>query len=57
MKTFIEGDEPPNSNKKCMELELELKMDMAIRASLKELTVNELKIVTKQILALTHCDD
>jgi len=51
MKEFFEGYDSPNINKKRMELEME------IRESLKELSVNELKIAKKQILALTYRDD
>ncbi|MBL1274497.1 MAG: helix-turn-helix transcriptional regulator [Ectothiorhodospiraceae bacterium] len=51
MKEFFEGYDRSNINKKRMELEME------IRESLKELSVNELKIAKKQILALTHRDD
>jgi len=51
MQEFFEGYDRLNINKKRMELEME------IRESLKELSVNELKIAKKQILALAYRDD
>ena len=51
MKEFFEGYDSPSTNKKHLELEME------IRESLQALTINELKIAKKQILALTNHDD
>ena len=48
MKEFFEGYDIPGTNKKRMELEME------IRESLKELSDKELNIAKKQILALTN---
>lgn len=51
MIEFFEGYDHASGNKKRMQLELE------IRECLQELSVSELKIVKKQIQALTDKDD